>query len=299
VKLKVLILKDKPLFERFLGLRRHALAVYSFENIYIWKAIFKICWAVIDDNLCIFFQDKLSRFLYLPPLGRRVSPGAVRESFRVMDSFNTNKSISRIENIEEGDLGFYRKLRLKLVNKSCDYLCNRRDLAELEGNRFKSKRASLNYFLKHYSFEYLAFAVKYRRDCLKVYQAWEKAKEKVIQDRVYQGMLQDSGLCLDLLLKCYRGLGLIGRLVKIDGEVRAFTFGFRINQETFCILYETTDLKIKGLAQFIFWRFCRELKGYRYINIMDDSGLENLKKVKLSYRPLRLIPAYIAQRPDA
>ena len=39
-----------------------------------------------------------------------------------------------------------------------------------------------------------------------------------------------------------------------------------------------------------------ELKGYKFINIMDDSGLENLKKVKLSYQPLKLIPAYIAKR---
>jgi hypothetical protein len=29
---------------------------------------------------------------------------------------------------------------------------------------------------------------------------------------------------------------------------------------------------------------------------MDDSGLENLKKVKLAYKPVQLIPAYIAKK---
>jgi uncharacterized protein len=67
---------------------------------------------------------------------------------------------------------------------------------------------------------------------------------------------------------------------------------------TFCILYEITDLGIKGLAQFIFRRFSQELKGYKYINIMDDSGLENLRKTKLAYKPTRLIPAYIVSRDD-
>ncbi len=104
---------------------------------------------------------------------------------------------------------------------------------------------------------------------------------------------------LKVLLNNYRGLRLAGRIVRIDKEIKAFSFGFELNPEAFCILYEITDLSIKGLAQFIFRRFCAELKDYRFINIMDDSGLENLKKVKLSYKPIRLIPAYIIKRPHA
>ena len=101
------------------------------------------------------------------------------------------------------------------------------------------------------------------------------------------------------LLNNYRALNLQGRIVTVGNEVRAFTFGFALNSGTFCVLYEITDLTIKGLAQFIFREFCAELKSYRYINIMDDSGLENLKKVKLSYYPFKLIPAYIAVRENA
>jgi len=85
-------------------------------------------------------------------------------------------------------------------------------------------------------------------------------------------------------------------VVKVADRVTAFTLGFPINPGTFCVLYEITDLSIKGLAQFIFRQFARDLKGYRYINIMDDSGLGNLKKVKLSYHPVRAVAAYIVQR---
>ena len=42
--------------------------------------------------------------------------------------------------------------------------------------------------------------------------------------------------------------------------------------------------------------FAQELKNYKFINVMDDSGLENLKKVKLSYHPVKLVPAYIVRR---
>lgn len=95
-----------------------------------------------------------------------------------------------------------------------------------------------------------------------------------------------------------QNLNCIGRIVKVDKEIRAFSFGFKLNAQTFCILYEITDLQVKGLAQFIFREFCREMADYKYINIMDDSGLENLKQVKLSYHPIKLVPAYIVQRSD-
>jgi hypothetical protein len=113
---------------------------------------------------------------------------------------------------------------------------------------------------------------------------------------LYQAMLGDSRRCLEILLKNYCDLDCSGRLVKIDGKVKAFTFGFKLNQATYCILYEIADRTIKGLAQFIFQQFCTEMKKHRYINIMDDSGLENLKKTKLSYQPINLIPAYIVLR---
>jgi hypothetical protein len=109
-------------------------------------------------------------------------------------------------------------------------------------------------------------------------------------------MLGDSLNCLKILLGNYRKLGCIGRIAKVDKKIKAFSFGFRLNADTFCILYEVADLSAKGLSQFIFQRFSSELKDYRYINIMDDSGLENLKAVKLSYRPVKLVPAYIVKR---
>ncbi len=126
-----------------------------------------------------------------------------------------------------------------------------------------------------------------------------KERQSQNQDRIYQGMLEDSRNCLKVALDNYASLGFMGRAVKIDKEIKAFTFGFRLNPDTFCILYEIADLSIKGLSQFIFRRFCSELEGYKYINIMDDSGLDNLKKVKLSYYPAKLIPAYIAKRKNA
>jgi hypothetical protein len=113
-------------------------------------------------------------------------------------------------------------------------------------------------------------------------------------DKIYQGLLLDSFKMLKLLLN-YPQLGFKGYIVEVDGKVKAFSLGYPLNEEVFCILYEITDLKIKGLSQFIFHYFSKNLLGYRYINALDDSGLDNLRRTKLSYHPIELVSNYIVK----
>ena len=296
MRLNKLKLSDKETFDKYLNLKKHELSVYSFPNIYIWRKFFDIRWVVIADNLCIFFEDEIGCFLYLPPLGRFRNPQVARDVFKILDGLNKNTEFSHLENIEEKDLQFYKDAGFECSFKAYDYLCRRADLAGLKGNKFKSKRASCNYFTKHYDFNFELLSAKDRTGCLKLYNLWTKQRRSYSQDKIYQGLLSDSSVSLKEAFANYSALGFKGGRVKVNKELKGFTFGFALNPETFCILFEITDLTIKGLAQFIFCAFTRELKNYKFINIMDDSGLENLKKVKLSYHPARLIPAYVVRR---
>ena len=296
MRLNKLSLGDKKKFDRYLKLGEHELSVYAFANIYIWRKLFDIRWAVIEDRLCVFFKDNIGSFLYLPPLGKSNSAETVSEAFKVLDKLNKNPEFAHIENAEEKDLRFYQKLSFDCSFKAYDYISKRTDLAEFSGNRFKSKRASFNYFTKHYNFEYEKLSLRHKKDCFKLYDLWAKQRKSGNSDNVYQWMLDDSRSSLQEALTNYSALGFQGLVVRVNNVIKGFTLGFELNKNTFCVLYEITDLSIKGLAQFIFCVFARELKDYKYINIMDDSGLDNLKKVKLSYRPEKLAPAYIVKR---
>jgi len=299
MQLHKLQIQDKRLFSRYLSLKRHELSTYAFENIFIWQGLYEIRWGIIKNSLCIFFRDKLGCFAYLPPLSGGVAPDALEKVFRIMDTYNQNKEISRIENIEEKEVLFYRRQGYECKTKPGDYLCRRSSLAQLKGNSFKSKRAAYNYFIKHYKSEYLDFSLTYRDSCLKLYDQWSKQRWARKEDLLYRGMLGDSRNSLLELLDNYRDLSLSGKVVLVHRQLKGFSFGFRLNKDTFCILFEITDLSVKGLSQFIFREFCCELKSYAYINIMDDSSLENLRQVKLSYRPLKVIPSYIITRKNA
>jgi len=64
-----------------------------------------------------FFKDKTGTFMYLPPLCGRLEKDIIERSFGVMNSLNKNKTLSRIENIEEKDSSFYEKLGYEIAEE--------------------------------------------------------------------------------------------------------------------------------------------------------------------------------------
>ncbi|MFH1202457.1 MAG: phosphatidylglycerol lysyltransferase domain-containing protein [Candidatus Omnitrophota bacterium] len=293
-KLNRLSLKDKPWIDKYSSIKAHELSSYKFPSLYIWQKHFKFLYRVINDNLCIFARDKIGAFMYLPPLGGRVLEKTIFECFKIMDSLNVSPNVSRIENIEKNDLPFYKAMGLKIISKDSEYLCKRSELTGLPGKRFKSKRALVNYFLKNYRFSFEDFRPGFKDECLRLYKRWKKERLSKYKDPVYKAMIEDNLYTHTTAMDYFSKLGLEGKVIKIDGKIYGYTLGYALNKEIFCILFEITDLKIKGISQFIFREFCARLDGYDYINIMDDSGLMNLRKTKLSYHPFREIESFIA-----
>ena len=290
-KLNKLTLKDKPRIEGYLLKSKTSLSAGHFVDIFIWKDLFQIFWVIIEEKLCIFYQDTIGMFMMLPPLGK-FKPTVVKKCFEIMDGYNQNSAVSRIENVAREDIAHYSRLGFSPRLKDTEYLCLRKDLIELAGNSFKSKRSSCNYFVKNYRFDFLEYKDSYYQNCLKLYQSWSRQRKDKHEDVIYQQMLEDSFLSFKTALRYYKKLGLSGYVVKIGGKIKACTFGYPLNKDTFCVLFEICDLNFKGIAQYIFREFCKKLSGYKYINIMGASDLENLKKVKLSYRPKKEIGVY-------
>ncbi|MBI3008340.1 MAG: DUF2156 domain-containing protein, partial [Candidatus Omnitrophica bacterium] len=283
--------EDRELVREYISLKEHYLSGYSFESIFIWKDFFNLFYKIIDNNMCIFAEHDGNCFMPVPPLGEDYSREACLESFDIMRRLNKVEAVTRIENIEEESLCYFRSLGFTSYLKDAEYVCLQKDLSELSGNRFGSKRSACNYFAKHYSYVYLPFEPQMQDACLNLYKEWGNERSIKYKDTFFNALLEDSYHAHKAAMT--DGLGITGRVVLVDGILKAYTFGYRLNNDVFCILFEVADLKIKGLAQFIFREFSRELSSFRYINIMDASGLDNLKKVKLSYHPCKTIPAYI------
>lgn len=183
-----------------------------------------------------------------------------------------------------------------LKSKDPDYLYRAEDLAGLAGDRYKSQRAACNRFEREQQYRFEPYRDEDHAVCLKLYREWAGQKQTAGLEEAGRYMLADAESAHRETLLHHHALGLVGRVVRVGGAIRAYTFGYARTAAVFCCLLEVADRSVPGLAQIIFREGCREAaaKGYAFINTMDDSGLPGLARSKQAYHPIRMIPNYIA-----
>lgn len=296
--LKPLTLEDKPIFDRYARKSSETLSHYALPPIYIWREFFQFYWTIIDNRFCVFANQEGNYFMPIMPMGGIQSEIAIRKSYELMLKTNRAKGIARIENVPENLLPIFRKLGFDTLLKGSEYLYRTTSLIELKGNRYKSKRAAYNAFVRNHPKVVLApYHPKDFSDCLTLYKLWQKERQTQSNDLIFQEMLTDSWLAHLEGLTNTKKLGLEGCVIHVDGEMKGYTFGYALNNQIFCVIFEIADLGLRGIAQYLFREFCRKQASYPFINTMDDSGLENLRRVKLSYFPTEQIRSYNAFLP--
>jgi hypothetical protein len=88
-------------------------------------------------------------------------------------------------------------------------------------------------------------------------------------------------------------LGFIGGLLRVNGEIQAFTFGEPLNSDTFVVHVEKAFTEYQGTYTAINREFVNSAcKGFKFINREEDMGAENLRKAKMSYYPSILLEKY-------
>ena len=289
------LLAHQKIFNDHVRLRRHHLSCYHFSSVFLWQDFFDFDFKAIDGYLCIFAKHVLGTFLYLPPLGSGLNAAIIEKCFQKLNSLNPRPSFSRIENVAEEDLKYFDPKKYKVTEKSKEYCYLKQDIAELRGNAFKSKRSSYNQFMKSHAHEFIPFDRRWIKDCTRLYDAWAKNRGERSSDDIYKAMLEENRGVHSLIFQRYDEIGLEGRLVMVDGKPQAYTFGYPLNEEAFCVVVEIANLDFKGLPVYVFSRFCADdrLQPFKFINVMDDFVMNNVARTKESFRPKALYPSYV------
>jgi len=125
----------KSLLGKYLNKEKNLLSSYSFVNIFAWQNFFDFEFKLIKGNLCVFAENRIGRFLYLPPLGDAVDKKVIEECFEYMDEVNGGSGVTRIENVGQQRFNLFPEGRFKRVKKGYEYLYRREEIASLKGKK--------------------------------------------------------------------------------------------------------------------------------------------------------------------
>ena len=205
------------------------------------------------------------------------------------------RAVNRIENIPENLLSAFGTGSYNQYSKSAEYVYRKENLIALKGNVYKSQRHACNSFIARQE----AHSFGPYRDvdfdsCMDVYERWADDRARANSDDIYLSMLQENRRVHARFLKFWKPLGLIARVLKADVKIIGYTFGFAVDESTFCIYAEIADLKIPGSAAYMFKSFCADgqLTGLGRINTMDDFAMPNVARAKQAYHPSELVSSY-------
>lgn len=312
-KLKRFSIATKPIMEKYLSKLEVDLSDYTFAANYIWLANSSGFYAIINKCFCLFIMTGGELTMLLPPLGKKKNvTDAMIKCFEVMNANNSSPYYSRIDYVQASMIeefvqsadeaeSMFQMLENYLVEKKLvDYVYEVDALIELRGNSYHTKRTEINKFIKSYP-DYVIEqldGIKHKDEIMFLFNKWVSDRVKYMpkeEAEVFLEGIHQERHAIKQMFKHYDELSLIGLVIYINGELKGFTVGERISKDTATVIIEKTDFEVLGCAQFIFREFSKLLKdhyGVTYINVGDDMGFENLRKVKMSYRPFKLIPKY-------
>lgn len=303
----------KPVIEKYLAKLDVDISDYTFAANYIWLAHSSGFYAVINKCFCLFVMTGGELTMLLPPLGKKKNiTDAMVRCFEIMNANNSSRYYARIDYVQASMIEefvqsedeahhMFEMLEHYLVErKLVDYVYEADRLIELRGNSYHTKRTEINKFKNSYPDHRIEVLDPdlHHDGIVRLFDKWVADRVKYMPkeeaEHFLEGIHQERH-AIKRMLKHYVELDLVGLVIYIDGEVKGFTAGERINADTASVIIEKTDFEVMGCAQFIFREFSKMLKehyGITYINVGDDMGFENLRKVKMSYRPHRLVSKY-------
>ena len=169
---------------------------------------------------------------------------------------------------------------------SADYVYEREKLANLSGKKYHGKKNHVNKFKKTYpDWTYESITDENVEDCFQMALGWRNANDVDEDDEKNAEMTVAMNS-----LRLFKELGLRGGLLRVNGEVVAFSIGEPVSDDTMVVHIEKARADIEGAYAMINQQFVlHETEGFTYINREDDVGEEGLRKAKLSYHPVFMV----------
>lgn len=295
---------DKPLLDEYLNSFDYKTSGLSFTSLYMWRNLNDFKFEIINDYLLISGKSHLEindpePFLF-PPLTKTgcYDFQTLSDTINIARKIFENKGFifsirllpfHMIECIEKA-----KPLKMEFISDrpNYDYVYLSKDLIELKGKKFHSKKNHLNYFKSNNSYEYLPLSSQMAEECLELNERLNK--DKVLDSHEMELLKMEEEALKDVFIN-FEKAGYLGGAIKINNKIEAFTIGGHLGKKSMVVHVEKANTEFRGLYQAINNEFCRHVcNTCKYINREEDMGIPGLRKAKISYRPVKYIEKYIA-----
>ena len=295
---------NRDILEQYLNGYEYKTSGLSFSAQYMWREINKFSWDMVGDYMCISgishleLEDGIELPFMFPPLTStgEYDKESLRETiFKSKEYFEKKGQAFSLRLVPFHVMEIIKEAvpEMHFVDDrpNYDYIYLTQELIDLKGKSFHSKKNHLNYFKKTYEYEYVEMTSAMADDAMKFISDFNKRKEVPAHE---MEMLKMEEQAMEDVFNNIENVGYSAGAILIDGKIEAIAIGGKLGKKTITEHVEKANIEFRGLYQAINNEFCKNVAANaKYINREEDMGIPNLRKAKLSYKPVKLIEKYI------
>ncbi len=259
----------------------------TFVNVFLWARYYRVEYALVEETAV--FKSENNGLAFAFPVG---SDENVQKAIAVLEEYCKARGEElkfynvTPEMFEQLEAWYPNRYQIEYDRDIADYVYECEKLTTLAGKKLHAKRNHINKFKATYEdWTYETLTEENLEDCFQMALKWRNLNQ------CDEDNDKNNEMCVTLnSLRLFKELGLKGGVLKVEGEIVAFTLGEAICGETFVVHIEKAFADIQGAYPMINQQFvANECQEFKYINREEDTGSEGLRKAKLSYRPVFLI----------
>lgn len=281
-------LEDRDLMHPFFQKFPNRSCERTFANSLLWSRHYPVTFAIIENTL-VFRWEKEEGYAFAYPVGE---PEDVKKALEFLEKYNDERQFPLVlyhvtpEQFEQMEAWYPGRFEIEYERDIADYVYEAEQLATLAGKKLHSKRNHINKFkATHENWSYETMTEENLEECFQMALKWRT------DNGCNDDLEKNAEMCVTLnALRLFKELELVGGVLKVDGNIVAFTIGEPMSDDTFVVHIEKAFADVQGAYPMINQQFVEhECAAYKYINREDDAGSEGLRKAKLSYKPAFLV----------
>lgn len=259
----------------------------TFANILLWSRHYPVTFGIIENTLVFCSKDETEAFTY--PAGE---PENVKQALEYLMQYTEEKGepfllyLVTEEQFGQLEEWYPGRFEIEYERDDADYIYESEKLATLSGKKLHAKRNHINNFkANHEKWSYETLTKQNLEECFQMALKWCE------ENGCREDEEKNAEMCVTLnALRLFEELELVGGILRVDEELVAFTIGEPISEDTFVVHIEKAFASVQGAYPMINQQFvAHECMNYKYINREEDTGVEGLRKAKLSYRPIFMV----------